>query len=230
MQNAKLSLTLSIKTCRKLYGSVPIVQGKVRQRTHRRHLDFTLETPNGSGDLSFLDLNINEDRKISSQWYQKATKTGIILNFRNCAPLQHKKNAIQGTVHRIFNATSDWQSFDVALKKNQEIWTQNQYPTENKNRLTIDQSQVNILKQLDVNKSMGHDNIGDLKLKSCHVTVSESLTLIFQTCLNKRAFPDTWKTCQVAPILKEGNKADVSCNRPMFTLLLLFESDRKSYL
>ena len=37
---------------------------------------------------------------------------------------------IQGTVHRIFSATSDWQSFDVALKKNQEIWTKNQYPKE----------------------------------------------------------------------------------------------------
>ena len=33
-------------------------------------------------------------------------------------------------MHRIFNATSDWQSFGVALKKNQEIWTENQYPTE----------------------------------------------------------------------------------------------------
>ena len=37
---------------------------------------------------------------------------------------------IQGTVHRIFNAASDWQSFDVVLKKNQDIWTENQYPTE----------------------------------------------------------------------------------------------------
>ena len=35
---------------------------------------------------------------------------------------------IQGTVHRIFIATSDWQSFDVALKKNQEIWIENQNP------------------------------------------------------------------------------------------------------
>ena len=33
-------------------------------------------------------------------------------------------------VLRIFYATSDWQSFDVALKKNQEIWTENQFPTE----------------------------------------------------------------------------------------------------
>ena len=87
------------------------------------NLQFTLETPNGSGDLAFLDLNINlnKDRKISCQWYQKSTDTGIILNLRRCLQLQNKRNVIQGTVHRIFNATSDWQSFDVALKKNQEI-------------------------------------------------------------------------------------------------------------
>ena len=98
----------------------------------RKNLQFTLETPNGSGDLAFPDLNINlnEDRKISCHWNQKSTDTGIILNFRSCAPLQHKRNVIQGTVHRIFNATSDWQSFDVALKKNQETWSEDQYPTE----------------------------------------------------------------------------------------------------
>ena len=37
---------------------------------------------------------------------------------------------IQVTVHKILNATSDGQSFDVAHKKNQEISTENQYPTE----------------------------------------------------------------------------------------------------
>ena len=90
-----------------------------------KNLQFTLETPNGSRDLEFLDLNINlnEDRKISLHWYQNSTDTSIIPNFRSCAPLQNKRNVI-------FNATSDWQSFNVALKKNQEIWTENQYPTE----------------------------------------------------------------------------------------------------
>ena len=84
-----------------------------------KNLQFTLETPNGSGDLAFLDLNINvnEDRKISCRWYQKSIDTGIILNFRSCAPLQHKKTVTQGTVHKIFNANSDWQSFDADLKE-----------------------------------------------------------------------------------------------------------------
>ena len=83
-----------------------------------KNLQFTLETSKGSGDLAFLDLNINlnEDR-ISCHRHQKSTDTDIILNFRSCAPLQHKRNAIQWTVHRIFKATSDWQSFDVAPKK-----------------------------------------------------------------------------------------------------------------
>ena len=97
-----------------------------------KNLQFTLETPNGNGNLAFLNLNIklNEARKISCHWYQKSTDTGIILNFRSCASLQRKRNVIQGNVHTIFNATSDWRSFDVALKKNQEIWTEKQYPTE----------------------------------------------------------------------------------------------------
>ena len=74
-----------------------------------KNLQFTLQTPNGGGELAFLDLNVNmsEDRKISCPWYQKSTDNGVILNFRSCAPL-HKKHVIQSTVHRIFYATSDW--------------------------------------------------------------------------------------------------------------------------
>ena len=37
---------------------------------------------------------------------------------------------IQGTVHRVFNATSNWLAFDQALEKNKSCWTKNQYPEE----------------------------------------------------------------------------------------------------
>ena len=108
----------------------PLIYLEYANSLHK-NLQFTLETPKGSGSLALLDLyiNLNEDIKMNCLWYQKSTDTGVILNFRSCEPLQHKRNMIQGTVHSIFNATSDWQSFDVALKKNQEIWTENQYPT-----------------------------------------------------------------------------------------------------
>ena len=39
-------------------------------------------------------------------------------------PLQHKKKVIQETVLRIFRATSDWQSFELAHKKNLDICTE----------------------------------------------------------------------------------------------------------
>ena len=42
--------------------------------------------------------------------------------------LKFSKNVIQKTVHTILNATSDWQIFDVDLRKNQEIYTESQYP------------------------------------------------------------------------------------------------------
>ena len=56
----------------------------------------------------------------------KATDTGTILNYRSCAPLQHKKSIIQGTIHRLFRATSNWEAFQEALTKNEEIWERNQ--------------------------------------------------------------------------------------------------------
>ena len=97
-----------------------------------KNIKFNLETPNGFEDLALLVLkiNVNDIIKTSGQRYQKLTDTGVILNFRSCSPLQHNKNEIQGSVHKIFNATSNWQSFDVDFKENQEIWTENQYPNE----------------------------------------------------------------------------------------------------
>ena len=39
-------------------------------------------------------------------------------------------------------------------------------------------------------------------------TLCKWLAMIFQTCLNKGTYPKVWKTGQVTPIFKEGNKAD----------------------
>ena len=61
---------------------------------------------------------------------KKPTDTGIILNFRSCAPLQLMKNVIQGRVHRVFNATSNCLAFDQTLEENKTCWTKNQYQEE----------------------------------------------------------------------------------------------------
>ena len=94
------------------------------------NLQLILEKVNMKGNFAFLDINVNVSSKsnIKCHWYQKPTDTGIIMNFCSCAPHRHKKNGIQGTVHRAFNATSNWSAFDQALEENKNGWTKNQYP------------------------------------------------------------------------------------------------------
>ena len=94
------------------------------------NLQFSLEKVNMEVNLAFLDINakVGSKSNITCHWYQKPTDTGVILNFRSCAPLQHKTIVIQRTVHKDFNATSNWLAFDQALEKNKTCWTKNHYP------------------------------------------------------------------------------------------------------
>ena len=82
-------------------------------------------------DLAFPDIEVKVSSKINIIcffWYHEPIDSGMILNFCSCTPLQHMKNVIQGTVHRVFNATSNWLAFDQALEMNKTCWTKNQYP------------------------------------------------------------------------------------------------------
>ena len=58
---------------------------------------------NENRELVFLDLAvyINEQRKVSGHWYQNPTKRETILNFYSCAPLHHKKQAVEGTIRKL---------------------------------------------------------------------------------------------------------------------------------
>ena len=61
------------------------------------NLQFILEV-NMEADLAFLDINVKVSSKsnITCHWYQKPADTGILLNFRSCAPLKHKKICFKG--------------------------------------------------------------------------------------------------------------------------------------
>ena len=106
--------------------------GVVLEAANKLHpnLQFIIEELDSNGNLAFLDLNVNvhSAKKVTCGWYKKLTDTGTILNFRGCAPLQYKRNIIEGTVHRVFRSTSTWEYFDQALEKNRKLWIENQYP------------------------------------------------------------------------------------------------------
>ena len=69
-----------------------------------------------------------------------------------------------------------------------------------------------------LNKSTGPDNIGNIVLKNCYKSLPKSLLLLYKTVRNKYVYPSYWKISQVSPVFKEGNKADVSCYRPISLL------------
>ena len=86
--------------------------GLVLEAASKLHpnLQFTIEEFDRNGNLAFLGLNVNVDsgKKVTCGWYQKPTDIGTILNFRGCAPLQYKRNVIEGTLHKVFRSTSTW--------------------------------------------------------------------------------------------------------------------------
>ena len=42
--------------------------------------------------------------------------------------MRYKRNIISGHVHRVFNATSNWNNFHEGIEASKAIWTANQYP------------------------------------------------------------------------------------------------------
>ena len=84
---------------------------------------FTLETMDDKKSFPFLDMSINvkPEGTIFCTWYQKLSDTGTILNYRSCAPLQHKKSTKQGTIQRLFRATSNLEAFHEAWTKKKKF-------------------------------------------------------------------------------------------------------------
>ena len=69
-----------------------------------------------------MNINVNSCKEINYEWYKKPFKTGVVLNFRSCTPIQQKKNIVEGTVHGVLGSTGNWRNFEQALKKNVGIW------------------------------------------------------------------------------------------------------------
>ena len=92
------------------------------------NLKFTIEYE-VNGKIPVLDTMIERgDNWVSTSWYHKPTDTGLYLSYHACAPVKYKRNIVEGTVHRIHHATSDWVTFDNGTQKLKEDLAKNQYP------------------------------------------------------------------------------------------------------
>ena len=78
-----------------------------------------------------------------------------------------------------------------------------------------------IIKNLDPNKSHGHDMLSILMLKLCGESIYKLLNLIFKSCLETGQFPSDWKKANVVPVFKKGDKQLLKSYRPISLLPII---------
>jgi hypothetical protein len=91
----------------------------------------------------------------------------------------------------------------------------------------------NKLISLDINKGMGPDGLSPLVLRRCAPHIAKPLQIIFNRSVSEGCFPKIWKTANITPIHKTGDKSDMSNYRPISILSpvsKVFESVVKDHL
>ena len=81
-----------------------------------------------------------------------------------------------------------------------------------------DQDILNIIRVLHVYKAHGCDDILICMIKTCDQSFVKPLSIIWQNCLNKGTFPDTWKKSSIVPVNEKGEKKVVNNYRPVSLL------------
>jgi hypothetical protein len=74
---------------------------------------------------------------------------------------------------------------------------------------------LKLLKDIDVSKSCGPDNITGILLKTFAICIKESLTQIFRYSLLSGSLPDIWRQAKVKAIYKKGNRHSPNNYRPV---------------
>ena len=75
-----------------------------------------------------------------------------------------------------------------------------------------------ILSSLKTSAASGPDGVGNMILKSCAPGICHSLTKLFNFCLTRSSFPDSWKKSNLCPVYKKGNKQLKENYRPISLL------------
>ena len=78
-----------------------------------------------------------------------------------------------------------------------------------------------IIKNLEANKSHGHDMLSICMLKLCGESIYKPLNLIFKSCLKTCQFPQDWKKANVVTVFKKGGKQFLKNYRPISLVTII---------
>ena len=81
-----------------------------------------------------------------------------------------------------------------------------------------DNDTLKIIRNLDISKAHGFDNISIRMVKLCHDSLVKPLSIIFQKCINSTVFPDSWKKSNTVPIQKKNDEQLINNYRPVSLL------------
>ena len=73
-----------------------------------------------------------------------------------------------------------------------------------------------ILSGFDLDKSSGPTNLGHKLFRECAVPLTAALIILFNASINEGSTPVEWKSHFIVPVVKSGNKADVTNYRSIF--------------
>ena len=79
---------------------------------------------------------------------------------------------------------------------------------------------IGICREIDIMKSSGMDKLSSRICKDAFLALSEQLVFLFNCSMRTAVFPDTWKTANIVPLFKGGDKGEVSNYRPVSLLPL----------
>ena len=87
--------------------------------------------------------------------------------------------------------------------------------------LCTEEEVLELLSDLDCNKSTGPDDISARMLKATASSIAPSLARLFNLSLTSGCFPDSWKLARVVPIPKSTNSSSPSNYRPISILSII---------
>ena len=105
-----------------------------------------------------------------------------------------------------FDQFSDKSSYDIDID-----FTNDAFYDFSFDKLTI----YNHLKQINPNKSQGPDKIGGLVIKNCAISISLPLSILFNISYRTGIIPAEWKTANIVPVHKKGDKSSINNYRPI---------------
>ena len=97
--------------------------------TQLPNIKFTFEKEK-DGKLAFLEVLIfKTDQNLCTSIYRKMTSIGLYTNFVNFTPYSYKIRLIKTLIHRTYQISSSWTSFNEEISNVKHLLMKNMYPS-----------------------------------------------------------------------------------------------------